>query len=255
MFTNDPTQNKRAYEQLLNRVEELENQLAQRPTKDEAYKDLKKDLATYDEEIKTQGGITLKDNFVIKNRKAKEVEDNQGRIIPNLDNSAVLYFNKSVPNRLNHLFLGYNSAKGNYNSSVVSSAVTKKEGVAKITHQGEERENPNNGLFQVKLWREKYMRDGRPQISSPDGNQPNIIVSPREHFVGQAGIEGTVTQVQGTGKNPYASLGVFVEDNQNASTFVACDKDNVYIAGIPNSDPNVPGALWRDGTTLKISLG
>jgi len=243
-------------EKLERKVEELERKLQEKTSMEETVREMEKRLTLYEDKIMSdKGEITLKKNFVIKNRKAIEHTSAEGRINPETDNSALFYFNNYEKGRLNHIFFGSASAEGLLNTSLLSTSLVIKDDIKKIKINGDIYENPSNGNFTVKLFHDKYLKKGMPGINSPDGNQPNIVIANRGLFEGQSGVEGVVAQLTGTGKNPYASIGTFVEDSTTPSTFVACDKDNVYIAGIPASDPGVPGAIWRDGTILKISLG
>ncbi len=249
--------NENKLEQLERKVQELERKLKDRDGKRDTVREVEARFAGYQDVVRSdKGQIYLKKNFVIENRKAMEASDLEGRIAPDVDNSTTLHFNNSEVSRLNHLFLGYASAKGQYNTALLAGAATVKENIADVTSKGETYKNPNNGRIQLKVYHEKYFNDdGRPEPTSPDGGQPNLTIANRELFTGQEGTEGVVAQLIGTGKNPYSSIGVFVEDSLNPSTFLACDKDNVYIYGIPSSDPGVAGAIFRDGTALKISLG
>jgi len=250
----DPNKNK--LEKLEQKVQQLEKKLESYSKKDDLIRTLETRLNNYESEIMSdKGEVKLKKNFVVKNRKAIEHTSLEGRINPDTDNSALFYFNNNEKGRLNHIFLGSASAEGFLNTSLLSTSLVIKDDIKKIKINGDMHENPSNGNFSVKLFHEKYLKKGMPDINSPDGGQPNIIVANRGTFEGQSGVEGVIAQLTGTGKNPYASIGTFVEDSITPSTFVACDKDNVYITGIPESDPGVPGAIWRDGTTLKISLG
>ncbi len=244
-------------EQLERKVHELERKLEEKPDKDEATRDIEDRLSGYQESVRSdRGDLKLKKNFVIENRKAIETTSIDGKLLPEVDNSATLYFNDAKKSRLNHMFLGYASAKGFYNTAFLSGAAVSKEGIGDIRFEGDVLENPHNGVIQFKVYHEKHLGgNGMPRPNSPDGSQPNIIIAKRGLFMGQKGIEGVVAQIQGTGENPYASMGAFVGASKTPATFVSCDKDNVYIAGIPAADPGVEGAIWRDGTTLKISLG
>jgi hypothetical protein len=249
--------NENKLEQLERKVQELERKLEQKTSKDDSVREVEARLAGYQDHVRSdKGEVILKKNFVIENRKALKDTTIEGKISPDTDNSATLYFNNVDRSRLNHLFLGYASAKGNYNTSVLSGAVVNKENIPRVKIDGENYPNPNNGIIQFKVFHQKYFdSNGLPIYTSPDGGQPNIVVGERGLFAGQEGVEGVVSQVVGTGKNPYASIGTFVEDNTTPSTFVACDKDNVYIYGIPTSDPGVAGAIWNSSGTLKISSG
>ncbi len=243
-------------EQLERKITELERKVAELPKKDEIIGDLETRLANYETDLRSdKGEIILRKNLSIKNRRAMESEHLSGIVNPATDNAFSISFNKKMEGRLNHIFLGYDSLGGNYNNSVLSGAVVAKDGVPDITFQGQKMPNPNNGTIQFKVYNEENMKNGRPDASSNDGGQPNIVVSSRKNFIGQQGVDGVVSQLIGTGLNPYVSIGTYVGNSQSASTFVACDKDNVLISGIPTSDPEVANALWRDENDLKISTG
>ena len=57
------------YEELTKKVEELEKELKSRPTKEELLREIRKDLSVYDNDIKTEKSLVLKENAYIKNRK------------------------------------------------------------------------------------------------------------------------------------------------------------------------------------------
>ena len=247
---------KNKIEQLEQKVAQLERKLEQMSSKEEIIRDIENRLTVYDDTIRSdKGEVMLKKNLVMENRKAIDVQSIDGILDPATDNTFTLYFNDSQGGRLNHMFLGTASAKGFYNTSLISSEAVIKENIPDVNYLGENYTNPHNGMIRWKLYNQKYFKNGMPDVESPDGEQPNLIVANRELFDGQKGIEGVVSQLVGTGKNPYASIGVSVEDSGTFATFVACDKNYIYLEGVPTSNPDVAGAIWRDGTTLKISTG
>lgn len=55
------------------------------------------------------------------------------------------------------------------------------------------------------------------------------------------------TSITGFGKAPTPGFRIDVEGTARM--------DQLNITSLPTSDPGVPGQLWRDGTTVKVSLG
>lgn len=85
------------YEQLVKKVEELEKQLKEKTTKEEVYRDLRKNLGSYDDRFKTEKTITLKNNAYVKNRKG--IFDWTGNVL-------ALGFNNTDPSKLNQIQIG-----------------------------------------------------------------------------------------------------------------------------------------------------
>tara|TARA_R100000234_G_scaffold91273_1_gene59445 strand:- start:441 stop:1064 length:624 start_codon:yes stop_codon:yes gene_type:complete len=61
-----------------------------------------------------------------------------------------------------------------------------------------------------------------------------------------------------TGHQPNSHIRFYVDGNQEAridANGLKVYGSQIDFTGIPTSDPNVAGRLWRDGTDLKISVG
>ena len=231
---NIETKNK--LEQLEKKVEEMERQLKQKTTLENTVKEMEKRLMIYEDKIRSdKGEVTLKKNFVIKNRKGKV----PGRDDDNVDNTVIMYFNGRRTGDLNSIILGSASAGGFHNNSLVSLEVAQKNDVEP---------SANNGKIQMFLVREDQDRDTtlsnlvigdlRGQNTTDD---PNSI--PDE--------DGVFAYLTGTDDGTAAIA------NYNYSTgdfnYVEVTKDNILIQGIPESDPEVDGAIYNDNGTLKIS--
>ena len=93
----NPTQNKKSYEELVKRVEQLEKKLEQRPTVEGTYRNLRKDLTSYDDFVKTEKDIVFKKNAYIKNRRG---------VYDWAENVLALGFNETKPDKLNQIQIG-----------------------------------------------------------------------------------------------------------------------------------------------------
>lgn len=224
-------ENPRAYEQLVKRVEELEKQIKERPNKDDVMRDLRKDLLNYDDKIRSQGDITLKRNFIIRNRKGMV----PGQEHP-MDNSVVMYFNEELPARFNHIFLGDNSVKGDFRNNCLASRVVYKEGAPDVF---------NNGAVQFMLIRKE---DLKPDGTIKNEGIPQITIHPIEAY-GLGLKDGEVVSLLGTGENGVAQIG-YVD---STAKYMQFSKSGIFFIGLPTSDPGVAGAVWNDTGTLKIS--
>ncbi len=85
-------------EKLERQIEELKEELKNRPTKDETIRDMEDRLTVYDDTIRSdKGEIILKKNFIIKNRRSALEDD---------DNVATFNFNRKLPGETNYIYFG-----------------------------------------------------------------------------------------------------------------------------------------------------
>lgn len=262
-------------ERLEAKVKELEKKVRELPKKQEVISDLKNRLSHYEDEIRSDNGnVILKKNFVIKNRKGAAIDKDAGIIDPNRDNTVTMFFNDKREGRINNLFIGSNSALGDFNSQTISIDVIKKDDIGSVdvpvTPAQKEffnydsntikTENPNNGRIQAILYREKDL-DERGVPVAP--RTPNLIVSdvastPSAVLFekGKDNVDGVGAQISGQGVDGFASI-AHLDDAMNITASFGCGNGmyNINPAALPTADPNTQGQLWRDGTTLKISLG
>lgn len=235
-------ENEKAYEQLVKRVEELERQIKERPTEEKSYRDVRKNLGSYDDRIKTQGNITIKDNFIIKNRKGK-TGGFHSVVDPRIDNVITMAFNKQE-GRLNHIFLGTESMNGNNNCSVISGVAITKKDIPLL----------DNGLISTNNGRIEFYIINEDQLDKNGILSENVISNIAIYPVGIAipRAEGIATQVLATGKDGETEIGHY-EDG--VLTSMSIKRDTFILRNLPTADPGIENALWVDGTTLKISLG
>lgn len=150
-------------EQLEKRINDLERKLEKMVSMEDVNRETEKRLNTYESNIRSdRGDVTLKKNFVIKNRKGIQDTQRSPGVEPEKDNVVTMYFNERNTGRLNHIFLGDSALSGgNYNNSVLSGTVVHKDDVIST--------NPNNGRVQFSLVREDYLKgDGtlKPGLTS-----------------------------------------------------------------------------------------
>lgn len=132
-------------EKLERKVEELERKLQEKTSLEETVREMEKRLMVYEDKIRSdRGEMVLKKNLVMENRRAIDAKSIEGRLDPASDNSFTVYFNDSQAGRLNHIFLGTASAKGFYNTALISGESTIKENIPDVTFEGEKEVNPNN---------------------------------------------------------------------------------------------------------------
>jgi len=228
-------ENPRAYEQLVKRVEELEKQLKERPDKEEMMRDLRKDLLNYNDKMRSEGDITLKKNFIIRNRKG-EIPGSEN----DNDNTLSMYFNDVKMGRINHIFLGDNSVKGDFRNNALLGRVVHREDAPNIL---------NNGGIQFQLIRDEDL-DNRAKIKNEDSLIPQITLHASEAY----GLsKGEAVVLWGTGVGGAVQLGQIYGGSYRA---IAINNDGIFIYNIPTSDPGVAGQIWRDSNKfLKISTG
>ena len=262
-------------EKLERKVEELERKLQEKTSLEDTVREMEKRLMLYEDKIRSdKGEIVLKKNFVIKNRKGAAIDKGAGIIDPNRDNTVTMFFNDKREGRINNLFIGSNSALGDFNSQTISIEVIKKDDIGSVNvpvtpAQKEffnydsntiKTENPNNGRIQAILYREKDL-DERGVPVAP--RTPNLIVSDVASVPsavlfekGKDNVDGVGAQISGQGVDGFASI-AHLDDAMNITASFGCGNGmyNINPAALPTADPNTQGQLWRDGTTLKISLG
>ncbi len=129
-------EDKNKLEKLEDKVEQLERQLQEKTSKEEAIQEMEARLAGYQDILRSdQGGLILKKNFVVENRKGIRSKLTQ-QLRPEVDNVAAFYFNDDIPSRLNHIFLGTASLQGKNTTSVIQGIAIKKEEAPEIVNNG-----------------------------------------------------------------------------------------------------------------------
>jgi len=240
---NIETKNK--LEKLEQKVEEMERQLKQKTTLENTVKEMEKRLMIYEDKIRSdKGEVTLKKNFVIKNRKGKIPGRSE-----NLDNVGLLYFNDVKTRELNHIFIGSAGSDGFNNNTCVVIRSVKNENGPNIV---------NNGNIEISLYKEEDLDNNGVVVSGIS----NFNIADLQSMYGslkEAGAissipdeEGIYVQANGQGKDGFAALAHY-EDTGALNTAISVYKDNIIINGIPESDPEVDGAIYNDNGTLKIS--
>lgn len=204
-------------ERLQTVVEDLQRKVDKLEEKNKELKDIQEMFENYNDNIRTDKAIAIKKNFVLKNRKGIKDEDASPGIDEKKDNVVQLYFNDKKDGRLNHIFLGSASLEGFYNTSVISLEAIKKDDIK----EG----NRNNGNIQIAVLRED---DNGEPIKD---REPNLSIVARENIPGESDNKGIASQLNGTGENPYVALNAWVDGEDQARTYLACTKDEVYVSG------------------------
>lgn len=174
--------NENKLQQLERKVEELERKLNEKASKDETIREVEARLAGYQDIVRTEDTVSLKKNFVIKNRKGKIPGAQYER-----DNSAAFFFNQDIPNRLNHIFMGNNSVDGEFNSSLFQATAVRKDEVANIV---------NNGSVQLAIIRQEDLTDDGNLVP---GTSPQIQIIPTETVVSSLGGKTVLISAVGDG--------------------------------------------------------
>jgi len=172
------------YEELTKKVEELEKELKSRPTKEELLREIRKDLSVYDNDIKTEKSLVLKENAYIKNRKG---------IYDWTENVLVMNFNNTRIDKQNQIIIGSDKDE-NGNTISETNAVF-------ISARGD---------FNFKeRWAD--IGNGAVVINSynADNDFGEIQISNRKAVVGDK--EGIVAGLGGGGENGLAGIGNIVE--------------------------------------------
>lgn len=237
---------KNRLQQLEDRVKTLEAELKNKTSKDDANREFQARMSSYQDDIRSeQGKVVLKKNFQIRNRGALTRPNDYKGLNPTVDNVITMSFNDIKESRLNHIFLGHESRAGNYNCSVIgATAIHKKD----VPLQENGLIIPNNGRIDLNVIDEDYLDSDGVNTSQIT---PNIAIYPTGQVI--PGGKGIRTQMFGNGEDGGTVIGHFTDAGNLKFIFVS--KNNIYISDLPTSDPGEEGALWKDGTTLKISNG
>ena len=241
---NIETKNK--LEQLEKKVEEMERQLKQKTTLENTVKEMEKRLMIYEDKIRSdKGEVTLKKNFVIKNRKG-DVSGGQ-----NSGNTSTMSFNERTKGTFNHIFIGNEGSRGSNRTNTIGLYAIKQDDLPNIMR---------NGTIQLMVCYTDDL-DSKGVVSK---GFVNLFIVDIKSYYGQLvedGLissapddEGIAAQLNGRGKDGFAALAHY-EDTGVLNTAISAYKDNIVIQGIPTSDPSVAGAIYNDAGTLKISSG
>ena len=263
---------KNKIEQLEQKVAQLERKLEQMSSKEEIIRDMENRLGVYDDTIRSDNGkIVLKKNFIIENRRGVDSPNDPGTISPKTDNTVTMFFNDKLPGRINGIYIGDASAKGNFNNSTVSVSATKKSGIppTKInlsTAQKEffntdkdsvEIDNRNNGRIQMSVYEPSdFNSDGVPVFKK----NVNFLMVPVSSELSSAVVEKGRENTSGIGVQLVAdgdggaSLG-HVTKAGTPTNYITISGDGIALSELPTTDPSTKGQLWNDGGTVKISLG
>ncbi len=231
--------NENKLEQLERKVQELERKLEQKTSKDDSVREIEARLAGYQDHVRSdKGEIRLKKNFKIENRRGEV----PGQTSP-IDNAVTFSFDSQKKGRLNHIFIGTESIKGNNHCSVIQGVVVNKNDAPNIG---------NNGRIEFGLYNEEdFNNDG---VLIPEKGAPQFQILSLKSF----GLIGRGASLSGFSENGFASL-VHADTSEdmfnNNNKYLSVTKDGVVIKGLPTSDPEVENAVWNDGGTLKISSG
>jgi hypothetical protein len=222
---------------LEDKVKDLERKLEEKTSKKEMNLETQARLGSYQDNIRSeQGKIFLKKNFEIKNRKAIAGPNFYEGLNPTVDNVVTLSFNNQEEGRLNHIFIGTESRAGNNNCSVISGVARHRKNAPAI---------PNNGRIEFSIITDEDIDSSGVK---KDDVASNIMIFPMEQVV--EGLEGISILLIARGNNSYSGL---VHQLGSEEKYFLVNKDNFLLSSLPTSDPNIAGAIWRSGTTLKIS--
>jgi len=233
---NIETKNK--LEKLEQKVEEMERQLKQKTTLENTVKEMEKRLMIYEDKIRSdKGEVTLKKNFVIKNRKGK-IPGRSGKIE---DNTVLMYFNERRTGDLNSIIFGSASAGGFNNNSLLSFEAMQKDDVDL---------SANNGKIQMFLTRgDEKTTDVVTHLAIGDVRGQNTTSNP--NLIPDE--DGVFAQLVGTDDGT-ATIAHY-NYSTGKETYIKATKDGIEIPDIPTSDPAVEGIIYSDSGTLKISSG
>ncbi len=234
--------NENKLEKLERKVEELERQLKDKTSKDEATREVQARLGGYQDHVRSdRGEIRLKKNFGIKNRRGAI----PGQDSDVIDNVITLAFDEQKQGRLNHIFLGTESVQGNINCSVLQGVVVRKNDAPNI---------PNNGIVQFVLVNEDDLTSDGIVDTSKQLPQFQLL---SKKLDGEE-LNGEAITMIGTGEDGDANL-YYIKDMNAAMTGnwkrLWLNKNGLNIQGLPTSDPEIANVVWNDEGTLKISSG
>jgi len=175
------------YEELTKKVEELEKELKSRPTKEELLREIRKDLSVYDNDIKTEKSLVLKQNAYIKNRKG---------IYDWVENVLAMNFNNTRIDKQNQIIIGSDKDEnGNTISETNAVFISTKRGDFDFKDTWAD---IGNGSVVV----ESYNKDGE---------WGELQIVNRMSAIGDK--EGIVVGLGGGGKNGMAGIGNIIEYN------------------------------------------
>ncbi len=231
------------YENLIKRIEELEKQIQGKVGKDESHLDTRRDLSSYNDRIKTNKEIIIKENAYIKNRKG---------IFSWAENVLALGFNKTDTNRLNQIQIGIDRDEN-------TQETIKETNTVFISAT----ENPTAVLDDTTIKDESVdlvkASNGAIIIQSQRGNEEygGIQIGEREKLITDK--EGTAAMLFGSKTNGLAGIGNVIEYNGQELIGICfhTEQDSISTGGVyqqklmqfvdilPSSDGGIVPALGR----------
>jgi len=229
--------NEKSYEELVKRVEELEAKVKKTPTTEETYRETRKTLGSYDDRIKTEKEIILKNNAYIKNRKG---------IFDWAENVLAITFNNTNPQKLNQIQIGQDREEKtgerilDTNTVIITATPNKKA----LLEGESDSVKASNGAINI-----------RREIEDEDYGG---FIS-QERLVSLGDKEGVITALIGSEKNGLAGIGNLIRIDgvlYNAICFhTEQDTDGGiyqqhikhFVDILPSSDGGIVPKLGRKG--------
>jgi len=225
------------YEELVNKIRTLEEELKKRPTREEMREDRHEDLNDYDENIKTERDIHFKKNAYIRNRKG---------IFNWAENVLSLNFNNSDKQKLNQIQIGQDRSIKTEDRILETNTVfitAIRNETANLTGEGDE-VNTSNGAISITSRNE-------------GGEYAGLQVADR--MAGLGDKEGICSLIYGGGENGIAGIGNIIQlgGNDLVAACLHTEKDitgglyqqhlKQFVDLLPSSTGGIVPSLGRSG--------